>query len=284
MTRRNSEFVVHDGWQIALTLDAKGNVKNRNLWGANQDELIATNGQFTLCDHLGSVRDIVDAGGNVLNHIEYNAFGKVTKQTGKSDCVFGYTGKMFDDATGLQWNINRWYDAGVGRWISEDPIGFRGKDANLVRYVKNSPITSYDPTGLVTVVNSPIGVLCGPVGGTKTVTRPFEHENCDGTVPKPVTHSQTESMTINVGGNVGGSAGGVSGGVSITVTIGVTIGPINLPPGREGTLTFNFDCTCRRAFRCAIFAVNPLLALHAVRWCGVLSCVFRNTTWSDNPC
>ena len=31
MTRRNTDFVVHDGWQIVLMLDAKGGVKNRNL-------------------------------------------------------------------------------------------------------------------------------------------------------------------------------------------------------------------------------------------------------------
>jgi len=148
MTRRNSEFVIHDGWQIVLTLDTKGNVKNRNLWGANQDELIATNSQFTLCDHLGSERDVVDAGGKVLNHTQYNALGRITKQTGKSDCVFGYTGKMFDDATGLQWNVNRWYDANVGRWISEDPIGFKGKDANLSRYVCNATTTNVDHWGL----------------------------------------------------------------------------------------------------------------------------------------
>ena len=118
MVRRNDEFVVHDGWQIVMTFDANGGVEAKNLWGANQDELLATGDQFTLCDHLGSVRDVINAEGKVLNHIEYNAFGKLVKMTGKSDCVFGYTGKIFDNQTKLQWNINRWYDAEVGRWIS----------------------------------------------------------------------------------------------------------------------------------------------------------------------
>jgi len=126
LTRRNDEHIVHDGWQVVMTLDKNG-VKDKNLWGANQDELITSNDQFILCDHLGSIRDVIDTTGKVLNHIEYNAFGKVIKQTGKSDCIFGYTGKLFDNQINLQWNINRWYDAEVGRWISEDPIGFRGK-------------------------------------------------------------------------------------------------------------------------------------------------------------
>jgi hypothetical protein len=47
--------------------------------------------------------------------------------------------------------VNRWYDPGVGRWISEDPIGFAGGDANLMRYAENSPTQRTDPTGLLTL-------------------------------------------------------------------------------------------------------------------------------------
>ena len=55
---------------------------------------------------------------------------------------------MFDPASGLQNNLNRWYDPEVGRWISEDPIGFAAGDANLYRYVGNSPTNYTDPDGL----------------------------------------------------------------------------------------------------------------------------------------
>jgi len=41
------------------------------------------------------------------------------------------------------------YDPTVGRWMSEDPIGFDGKDANLYRYVNNEPTRLADPTGLM---------------------------------------------------------------------------------------------------------------------------------------
>jgi uncharacterized protein RhaS with RHS repeats len=40
------------------------------------------------------------------------------------------------------------YDPTVGRWITEDPIGFEGNDANLYRYVGNSPTNYLDPSGL----------------------------------------------------------------------------------------------------------------------------------------
>jgi hypothetical protein len=40
------------------------------------------------------------------------------------------------------------YDPTVGRFITEDPIGFAGRDTNLYRYVGNSPTNATDPTGL----------------------------------------------------------------------------------------------------------------------------------------
>ena len=42
----------------------------------------------------------------------------------------------------------RWYDANLGRFISEDPIGFAGGDVNLFGYVKNKPVNHRDPIGL----------------------------------------------------------------------------------------------------------------------------------------
>lgn len=44
------------------------------------------------------------------------------------------------------------YDPRVGRFLSEDPIGFGAGDANLYRYVFNSPTNATDPSGLDTRV------------------------------------------------------------------------------------------------------------------------------------
>lgn len=53
------------------------------------------------------------------------------------------------------------YDPTIGRWISEDPIGFTAADENLYRYVSNSPTNAVDPTGLQ--LRSPFD----PIGGTR---------------------------------------------------------------------------------------------------------------------
>lgn len=41
------------------------------------------------------------------------------------------------------------FDPTIGRWISEDPIGFEAADTNLYRYVGNNPTNALDPSGKV---------------------------------------------------------------------------------------------------------------------------------------
>ena len=58
-----------------------------------------------------------------------------------------FTGRPYDADTGLYDYRARWYDAGVGRFVNEDPSGFDGGDVNLYRYVNNSPTNLVDPYG-----------------------------------------------------------------------------------------------------------------------------------------
>lgn len=39
------------------------------------------------------------------------------------------------------------YNPSLGRFMSEDPIGLRGGDSNIYRYVNNSPVRYVDPQG-----------------------------------------------------------------------------------------------------------------------------------------
>ncbi len=155
----NDETFVHDGWQVVMILNENGQVKDRYLWGTKQDELLCKNDEWMLGDHLGTVRDVID--GDKTTHFEYNAFGQMLEKTGDADCRFKYTGKLYDNIIGLQWNINRWYDPSVGRWISEDPIGFEAGDANLNRYVGNNIVAVIDPDGLKWKYVSDMGNLSG---------------------------------------------------------------------------------------------------------------------------
>jgi RHS repeat-associated protein len=103
-----------------------------------------------LADHLGSVRDLVSNSGDSVNHFVYDSFGNVVSESGTIISRYLFTGREWDEEVGLQYNRARYYDTELGRFIGEDPIGFEGKDNNLYRYVDNTPITSVDPSGLVT--------------------------------------------------------------------------------------------------------------------------------------
>jgi RHS repeat-associated protein len=158
---------VYQGNQIVLQIDGEGQVTNRYLWGPAVDQILAdeqvqpdgsSEVLWPLTDHLNTVRDLAvydpeTAVTTVVNHIVYDAFGRVTAQTDPTvTTLFGFTARPFDSDTGLQNNLNRWYDAETGTWISVDPIGFAAADANLYRYVGNAPGTFADPTGQVPVI------------------------------------------------------------------------------------------------------------------------------------
>jgi RHS repeat-associated protein len=164
--KTDQKYFVHDNWQIVLQFSSKNShPTNRYLWGTKQDEVICDNNNWTLGDHLNTIRDIVKSDGNVVAHLDYNSFGKIIPET-KNDTTlsFAYTGKLFDQTSDLQWNVNRWYDSNVGRWVSEDPIGFRGRDVNLYRCVYNTFIAMSDPSGHVIQFVVPGGFITGSNG------------------------------------------------------------------------------------------------------------------------
>ena len=66
-----------------------------------------------------------------------------------------FQGQYFDAETGLHYNRFRYYEPGVGRFISQDPIGLRG-GKNLFQYA-NNPIAWVDPLGLAGAA----GILTG---------------------------------------------------------------------------------------------------------------------------
>ncbi len=154
---------VYDGEHIALAINNYGQVKNRYLW-ADQVDLVLADEQVTnpgtignvlwpVADDLGTVRELAQHDGvnttTAVNRRTYDSFGRLTSETSAAvDHVFGYTGAYWDESFGIQNHHHRWYDPALGRWLSEDPIGFASGDTNLYRYVGNGPVNGVDRNGL----------------------------------------------------------------------------------------------------------------------------------------
>jgi len=137
---------LYDG--LSAVQEGTGAAKNPVFSGSGIDQRFARNlsgeRSYFLTDHLGSTRALVDYDGNVLVSYDYDPYGG---QAGEDfSNPYQYTGRELD-ATGLYYYRGRYYHAGMGRFISEDPIGLNG-GVNTYSYVTGNPLGEVDPLGL----------------------------------------------------------------------------------------------------------------------------------------
>ncbi|MHC3815411.1 MULTISPECIES: RHS repeat-associated core domain-containing protein [unclassified Streptomyces] len=123
-------------------------------------------------DLAGSPSELVDPEGHIAWKARSTAWGATQWNRGSiAYTPLRYPGQYFDAETGLHYNVNRYYDAGLGRYITPDPLGL-APATNHYAYVPN-PFTMTDPLGLA-------GCTADPTwGGRVTFTRdehgrPFE--------------------------------------------------------------------------------------------------------------
>ncbi len=147
---------------------SQGLVKYQNGLGIDDKLKLTVNGQanYFSQDHLGSTIRLTDQNGGIKLTLSYDSFG-----TGEgllqTETRYLYTGREYDGFTGLYYYRARWYDAQLGRFISEDPIGLGG-GINQFGYVGNNPVSSTDSLGLF------------PDGPTNSLRNLFSSDNWIG--------------------------------------------------------------------------------------------------------
>jgi RHS repeat-associated protein len=157
---------VYDGADVVRDLDASGATTADYLNGpGNDNKLRQTAGGTTsyfVPDRLGTTRGLADSSGTLASSAGYDSYGNVT--SGSIPSRYTYTGRESDVDAGLIYYRARWYDPRVGRFLSEDPIGFGGRDVNFYGYVHNDPLRFVDPNGLRRC-NPILGAILGGVFG-----------------------------------------------------------------------------------------------------------------------
>ena len=131
---------VYLGGSLVATID--------HNWPSNS--IIATKYQHT--DALGSPVAVSNESGVVLagERTNYDPYGGAI---GKVVDGIGYTGHVMDSATGLTYMQQRYYDQGVGRFLSVDPIGVDANSGALFNryvYAAANPYRYFDPDGRCT--------------------------------------------------------------------------------------------------------------------------------------
>ncbi len=165
-------FYVYAGDQLLLTMvpgaGGSSNVTDLYLNGPLANQVLADmhlsetdTVDWLLNDEQQSVRTVVTYNStnnttSVGDTVVYDSFGgsSLYNTSGQnidgseSPTIIGYTGQVFDRETGFNYFNARYYDPSLGRFITQDPIGFAGGDANLYRYAGNNPTNFTDPSGM----------------------------------------------------------------------------------------------------------------------------------------
>lgn len=115
-----------------------------------------------LTDALSSTLALADSTGTVQTSYTFEPFGNTTLTGSSTTNSLAYTGRELDP-TGLYFYRARYYSPTFQRFISEDPLGLSGGDANLYGYVGNGPANFKDSSGMN---RGCFTTACGGVPGT----------------------------------------------------------------------------------------------------------------------
>jgi len=167
-----TSIFVYDSDNLLETLNASGSEVASYTQTQKIDETLAelrsSTTDYYQADGLGSITSLSTSAAALANTYTYDSFGNTTASTGTLRNYFQYAGREFDSETGLYFNRTRYYDPNLGRFISEDSIGFKG-GIDFYAYVNNRPINATDPTGL-----KPCGPDC-----TQAAPLPSNSPVCD---------------------------------------------------------------------------------------------------------
>ncbi|WP_217333072.1 RHS repeat-associated core domain-containing protein [Rhodanobacter sp. C05] len=150
-----------------------GSAVNPILTGLGIDERFARNDvtgrTYFLTDALGSTIGLTDPTGAIQQEYSYDPYGNATQTNNSAGFTnpYQYTGREAD-GPGLYYYRARYYSPELGRFISEDPMGFAGGQLNFYAYVGDDPLMYRDPYGLWVInigISGTLGFGWGITGG-----------------------------------------------------------------------------------------------------------------------
>lgn len=165
---------LYDGPNFVQELSGGGAVTANLLTGLHIDETFtrtdAAGVRNLLTDALGSTLTLTDSGAAVQTQYTYEPFGRTSLSGAANPSSTQFAGRE-TDFTDLYSFRARFYNTGLQRFISEDPLSFASGEFNLFAYAFNAPTEFSDPTGAAVFV-APPGTFpsCEKLGGRKDLT------------------------------------------------------------------------------------------------------------------
>ena len=154
-------------WQVLEErIDASEAAVCQYVWGRRYiDDLVLrdrdTTSDGTLDERFYALQDanwnviaISNPDCQIQERYAYDAYGALAVHNGAFTPIpasayawpYTYTGRRFDEETGLMHYRSRMYHAELGRFTGRDPIAYKGGH-NLYDYVRSRPLIAIDPSG-----------------------------------------------------------------------------------------------------------------------------------------
>ncbi|MFJ2648403.1 RHS repeat domain-containing protein [Streptomyces sp. NPDC087420] len=143
------------GTELKLSADGAKKEATRYYSHAGQTVAVRTGDgkvSFIAADHHGTGELAVDAATGAVSRRRFDPYGvERGAATGTWPGEKGYVGGTMDKSTGLTHLGAREYDAGIGKFISVDPLidPTQPQQMNGYAYANNSPVTHADPSGMI---------------------------------------------------------------------------------------------------------------------------------------
>jgi RHS repeat-associated protein len=157
-----TRFYYDDQWRLIAEYDGNDALVRKYVYGPEVDEPVrltdAGNGNTAYYYHaaaLGTVTEITDATGNLVEQYRYDVYGEPTIYDStfnpQPSTAIGnrllFQGRDRDPDTSLYNFRNRYYSPMLGRFVQVDPVREKG-GPNLYGFAENDPINHYDRFGL----------------------------------------------------------------------------------------------------------------------------------------
>ncbi|MDP7322209.1 MAG: RHS repeat-associated core domain-containing protein [Bacteriovoracaceae bacterium] len=247
---------VYDGQEILAEYDSNSVIGVYTHSTLRTDDVLAvdvkssklassTGSYFYLKDALGSVVDIVDGSGNLVQHYSYSSFGKILKIVDGSGnditnssvvkTSYGFTNREHDVESGMMYYRARYMMPEIGRFIQEDPHpGIDEKPRTFTSkyiYAVNNPNSWVDPSGEFIFTAMAIGAVIGGAMAASSGGNILEGALIGAVAGAAGGYMGYYAGLAAGGGLAGGIAGFVVGAVTGAFTGGVTGGLINVAKG-----------------------------------------------------
>ncbi len=222
-------YFLYAGSKIICELSSSGAVTATNTDGpaglvsrrTGSSVFYAFDNRMSVCQRLSST-------GSVISTQTFDAYGSRQSTDGNTDPYAGYQGQSgyyADWETGtstsaLELLTFRYYDPSTGRFLTRDPIGYKG-GANSYEYCSDSPTGGSDPLGLFPVLDTILKAMAACAGVLEALNNPGDDpcnsdynlclkvDYCIAEIFSAIAEAVSEELGPTIAGCIEGAFSGV---------------------------------------------------------------------------